>query len=193
MKTRIWKISLFIIVSLALLLPLGSCKNFGIPDFELKIEIKEGVQGTPPAGTYVYRELEVIEYQYTPRDDQHYVEVLVNGSRWLSSGSFTMYTDLEVVVQIIDIRGTWAVTMEPPSEEEDEEDVIFNITFEGADLLSGDFTDDRGYSGEWKIEDTTLTITYADWLDYVFTGAITTMSGTWEGQGQEGSWDAVRQ
>jgi hypothetical protein len=104
-----------------------------------------------------------------------------------------MYTDLEVVVQIIDIRGTWAVTLEPSSEEADKEDVIFNITFEGADLLSGDFTDDRGYSGEWKIEDTTLTITYADWVDYVLTGAITTMKGTWKSQGKEGPWDAVRQ
>jgi hypothetical protein len=193
MKARIVNICLFIIVSLALLLPLGSCKNFGVPDFELKIEIKEGAQGTPPAGEYVYNELEVIEYQYTPKDDQHFVEVLVNGSRWLSSGSFTMYTDLEVVVQIIDIRGTWAVTLEPPSDEQDTEDVIFNITFDGAGLLSGDFTDDRGYSGAWKIEDITLTITYADWLDYVLTGDITVMRGTWSSLGKTGPWDAVRQ
>lgn len=193
MKAKIVNISLFIVVSLVLLLPLGSCKNFGVPDFTLKIEIKEGAQGTPPAGEYVYKELEVIEYQYTPEDDQHHVEVLVNGSRWLSSGSFTMFTDLEVVVQIIDIRGTWAITLEPPSDEENGEDVIFNITFEGADLLSGDFTDDRGYSGEWNIDDTTLTITYADWLDYKLTGDIATMSGTWKGQGKEGTWDAVRQ
>jgi hypothetical protein len=171
-----------------MILFLGGCKDFGVPDFELKIVFEEGVIGTPTAGTYSHKELTEIEYSYEALDSQYTAEVIVNGSRWLAEGSLIMYTDLEILVRIIDIRGEWTFTIE----EDDEEDLEFVVTFNGNDLLSGEFTDDRGYRGTWSLDGAFLTMTYDNWLGYELYGYIDTMEGTWERGGYTGSWSAEK-
>ena len=184
-----------IILSLGVILSLSGCKNFGIPNYELKITVEAGVEGTPLAGVYSYRDLSIIDYKYTPENPDYTVEVLINGSRYLSEGRFTMYTDLDVVVQIIDIRGTWNLQLTYTPTEGDKEITEFSITFSGNDLLSGNFTDDRGYAGTWNIDGVNITITYTNWKDYVLEGYITTMEGTWESaiDDKDGTWLSSRQ
>lgn len=181
-----------IIVSALLMLSLGSCKNFGIPDYKLTVVIGNGVSGTPPTGVTTHKELDSIDYQYTADDTQHQVEVLVNGSRYSSGGKFIMYTDLEVVARIFDIRDTWNFTLEKTADGTVEKRE-FTVTFTGGGLLSGDFTDSNGHNGNWVIAAAKLTMTYRNWLNYTLTSdSVTSMSGTWSGEDKSSSWSATR-
>ncbi len=185
-----------IILSTAVILYFSGCKNFGIPEFELKITVEDGVEGTPQAGVYAYKDLSVVEYKYIAIDPAHTVEVIVNGSRWVSEGQFTIYSDLDVVARIIDIRGTWNFELRHRDATSGEEidPIEFKITFSGNDLLSGQFTDDRGYSGIWNITGISVTIIFSNWENYELTGSIATMNGDWDGGGKTGgTWKAVRE
>lgn len=188
MKSKTLQIFGLTILSIAMSVFLSGCKDFGVPDYELKIEFAEGIIGTPTAGTYSYKELTTVDYSYEALDSQYTVEVIVNGSRWLSEGSFIMYTDLEIQVQIIDIRGSWTFTLE----EDDVDDLEFVVTFTGDTLLSGEFSDDRGYRGTWFLDGDFLTMNYDNWLGYELYGYIDTMEGTWERSGYTGSWSAEK-
>jgi len=190
MKPNILQTYVPIILGIAIILCISGCKDFGVPDYELNIQVGTGVEGTPPSGIYSYKELTTINYSYSSLDSDHQVEVVVNGSRWASAGTFTMYTKLEVVVQIIDIRGTWNFVLK--SSDTDEEDMEFSITFSGDDLLAGNFTDDRGYIGTWTINGEDLTMTYSNWENYSLTGLITTMKGDWANDDESGTWSAIR-
>ena len=67
----------------------------------------------------------------------------------------------------------------------------FNITFAGADLTSGTFTDDRGNSGLWTVENSNITITYTNWSDYVLIGSHFSMEGSFSAEGNNGVWNAT--
>jgi len=168
----------------------NNCKGFGIPDLTLKITFEEGVTGHPTPGVYTYKELEKIEYSYYPIDEQHRVEVLVNEGRWSPAGEFIMYSDMNVVVRLFNIRGNWDYTLKVNNTTDKME---FSIGFFGDNVLSGGFNDSQGHSGTWNISGNTLTITYSNWLSYVLTGDINSMSGNWTGDGKTGTWSATRQ
>ena len=145
--------------------------------------------GTPEAGTYLYQELTLIEYNYYPLESQYPIEVLVNGNRWDLAGEFIVYSDITVVAQLFDIRGTWVVSYKETSAATSTD---FNLTFTGSTILSGTFTDDRGYNGTWTIADKKLTATFSNWSNYIFTGTAANMSGDWTGDGKTGTWSAYR-
>ena len=191
MRMKTTQIFGMIVLGLVFLFSLNGCKNFGVPDYQLKIQIEGEVQGTPLTGVYEHTELETIEYSYVALNSDYSVEVIVNGSRWDSEGEFIMYSNLDVVVRIIDIRGEWLFKLVDADEEI--EDREFTITFSGDSLLIGTFSDSQGYSGTWEIDGKAITITYNNWLDYVLTGTITTMSGSWTGVDLDGTWTATRQ
>ncbi|MCX6583673.1 MAG: hypothetical protein NT166_26155 [Candidatus Aminicenantes bacterium] len=192
MKTKTSYICLPIVVSVLILLSLGSCKDFGIPDYKLTIDVKSGVDGTPPSGVSAHKELDSVDYKYTAQNTQYQVEVLVNGARRLSEGQWVMYTDLDVVAQVFDIRGAWDFTLAATSDSTVEKRE-FTITFTGGDPLSGNFTDSNGHNGTWVIDAAKLTITYGNWLDYTLTSdSALTMSGAWSGEGKTSSWSASR-
>lgn len=191
MRMKTTQIFGMIVLGLVFLFSFNGCKNFGVPDYQLKIQIEGEVQGTPVPGVYTHTELDTIEYSYVALNSEYNVEVVVNGSRWDSEGEFIMYSNLDVVVRIIDIRGKWLFKLVDADEEI--EDREFSITFSGDSLLIGTFTDSQGYSGTWEIDDEAITITYSDWLDYVLTGSITSMSGSWTGVDLDGTWTATRQ
>ena len=167
----------------------SDCKNFGAPDWELEVTMGDGVSGTPDVGKYIYQELETIDYNYYPIDDRLTVQVYVNGSRWSPAGQFVLYTNLKVEVSLFDIRGTWIFTYK---EDDTDTELDFTLTFTGEDMLSGNFTDDRGYVGSWEIVDSTLTMTFGNWQSYVFTGTVPTMSGTYTNGTTTGTWSAQR-
>lgn len=192
MKTKISYICLPIMVSALMILSLGSCKNFGIPDFKLTVLVQEGVNGAPPTGVTTHKELDTIDYEYKAQDTQYQVEVLVNESRYSSAGQFVMYTDLDVVARIFDIRDTWDFTLAATSDGNVEERK-FTVTFTGGNLLSGNFTDSNGHSGAWVIDTAKLTMTYSNWLNYILTSdSVTSMSGTWSGEDKSSTWSATR-
>jgi hypothetical protein len=182
-----------VVLSIIIGFSMNSCKEFGIPDYTLTISIAEGITGTPSAGVSEHKELEAIEYNYIPENEELTVEVLVNGGRWAPSGTFTMFTDINVEVNLFDVRGTWDVNFNQPSDSE-EDDLEFRITFIGDDLLAGSFTDDRGqgYEGLWTIAGNVITITYSNWQNYILTGNIPQMSGSWTGENKSSSWNASR-
>jgi hypothetical protein len=191
-----------VILGIIITFSFNGCKNFGVPDYQLQITISNGVQGTPATGKYTYKDLATIDYSYTPLDTAQTVEVLVNGSRWATQGTVTMYADISLVAQIMDIRGAWLITISPSTSTTDKT-IKYDTVFSGGDTLSGIFTavnqDDKAvHNGSWKMEkkndgSTTVTITFTDWKDYVLTGTASTMSGTWTGETKSGNWSATRQ
>jgi hypothetical protein len=187
---KIGIVPLIFIFILVMSFSFNNCKDFGIPDWRLEITFEEGVAGTPNPGVYTYKELSKIDYSYYPIDEEHKVEVLVNDNRWLAAGEIIMYSNINLVVRIFDLRGNWDFTMKVNNSTDKME---FSIGFFGENYLSGGFSDSQGHSGTWKISGNTLTITYTDWLNYVLTGDIGNMSGDWTGNGQTGTWTATRQ
>lgn len=179
-------------IGFLILFSFNSCKDFGIPDYKLTIQIKDGVEGTPAAGIYSYKDLALVDYKYTPKNTGTIVEVLVNGSRFSSEGQLTMYNDAILVAQLMDIRGKWKIVMRQP--DYTTESVKFIIDFSGTEYLTGTFTDDRGYHGTWTIDSTSnLTITFSDWEDYVLTGDASSMEGDWTGESKTATWYATRE
>lgn len=189
-RFKITIIPLIFIFILMMSISFNNCKGFGIPDWTLEVIFEEGVSGTPTPGVYKYEELSSVEYNYYPLDDQHRVEVLLNDTRWPVAGEIIMYTNIKVVVRLFDLRGNWDFTLE---DNDSDDEMEFSIGFFGENVLSGGFNDSQGHSGTWNIVGNTLTITYTDWLDYVLTGEISSMSGDWTGDGKTGTWSASRQ
>jgi hypothetical protein len=192
MKTNyVLTVSRALLPAFILILPLLSCSFFGIPDYELAVTVKDGVQGTPENGQHAYKDLTVIEYAYTPVNSLHTVEVIYGGSRLAAIGSVTMYTNVALEARLIDIRDTWKITF--AYDDTSITSIEFAITFSGNDILAGTFSDDRGYNGTWDAASNMINITYGGWEAYKLTGALFGMSGTWSNGDVAGTWSAVRQ
>ncbi len=164
--------------------------DFGVPDFKLTVILEEGVTGTPDAGEYTYSELEVVNYSYSPVDSIHTVEAFLNENRLNRVGTITMYNDFTLTARLVDLRGSWNVEM--AWVDSAAVDFSFTLTLSGLNLVSGTFTDSRGFSGTWTAENGIVTITYADWSDFVLTGAVFEMNGTFTGEGSSGAWNSTR-
>ncbi|MGB8952771.1 MAG: hypothetical protein WCC06_08935 [Candidatus Aminicenantales bacterium] len=178
------------VIVLLIIVFLGSC-NWGIPDFTLSVIIEDGVTGTPEAGQYIYKDLSTIEYSYTPIDPLQTAEVLLNDKiRKPAAGSIVLYADKYVLkARLVDIRGVWDVEMTWSDLKTEK----FTLTIVGADLLSGTFIDSRGYNGSWAVASGTVTFTYSDWSDYILTGGVYEMEGSFTGDDDTGIWSAERQ
>jgi len=171
----------------------GGCR-FGIPDYTLTVVVEDGVTGTPESGQYVYQELTTVDYDYEAVNPLHSVEVMINGiKRSPATGSVVLYGDgYELRARLVDLRGTWKMTLayddtEIPAPGE------LTITLSGPDIVGGTFTDSRGFTGVWSTSSDTVTLTYDDWFDYVLTGEVYAMKGTFTGEELTGTWTAVRQ
>jgi len=174
-----------------LIIPLLSCNFFGIPDYELTVTVKDGVQGTPASGQNSYKDLTIVEYAYTPVNYLHTVEVVYEGTRQAAEGSFTIYTNVTLEARLIDIRDIWKITL--AYSDTAITSIEFIVTFSGNDILTGTFSDDRGYVGTWDGTSNKITITYGNWENYVLTGTLFGMSGIWTNGDVTGTWSAVRQ
>lgn len=175
------------------LLAAAGCR-FGIPDYTLTVIVEDGVSGNPESGEYVFQELTTVEYSYQAVDPIHTVEVLLNDSvRSVGAGTVVLYGDGYVLkARLVDLRGAWKMTLRYsdtsiPSPGE------FTVTLTGADLTGGTFTDSRGANGVWTAVSNIVTLTYADWFDYVLTGTVYSMQGSFTGEELTGTWTAARQ
>jgi len=181
---------------LVVLLLAGSCK-WGVPVYTLTVSVGEGITGTPESGQYAYEELTTIEVEYTPVNPLHSVEVFLNGTtRRPASTSFGIYRDgYTLTSRLVDIRGSYKVTL-TFSDEAIQSPDPFIITVSGADLVSGTFTDNRGYNGTWWTTATALTLAYWDWEFYVLRTTAFDLgynAGTFTGGGLSGTWTAEKQ
>jgi hypothetical protein len=173
----------------AIILVLGSC-NFGTPDYNLNVTLEEGVTGTPQQGEHSYGDLANVTYEYTALEPIHTVEVFLNGIRQTYTGTFTMYTDVELIARLVDIRGSWHVEMVQADPVETFE---FDITLNGAGLTNGTFSDSSNHHGTWIAENGVVTMTFTDWSSYVLMGTVYEMSGTFSENGEtRGGWEAER-
>lgn len=172
-----------------LILPLASCSFFGLPEYELSITVAAGVNGTPVSGVQVLPELTEVEYAYTPVNSLHTVEVITNGGQTAEKGAVTMYTNIALVARLIDIRAVWNISIHNSDNSAIDP---FTITFSGADILGGTFSDSRGYSGTWDAASNKININYGNWENYKLTGTLFSMNGTWSNGDATGSWGAER-
>jgi len=173
-----------------LMVPLASCNFFGLPEYELSVTVEQGINGTPASSMQVLAELTEIEYAYTPVNSLHTVEVIFDGSQASASGTVTMYKSITLVARLIDVRVVWDVTFYNSDSSSSE---TFTITFSGADILGGTFSDSRGYAGTWNAASNVINIIYSDWESYKLTGTLFSMSGTWSNGSVTGTWRAIRE
>ncbi|MCG2810213.1 MAG: hypothetical protein L6428_01995 [Candidatus Aminicenantes bacterium] len=173
-----------------LILPLASCSFFGLPEYELSITVAQSVNGTPVSSVQVLPELTKIEYAYTPVNSLHTVEVITNGGQGAETGTVTMYTNITLVARLIDIRADWNISLHNSDSTAIDP---FTITFSGADILAGTFSDSRGYSGTWDAASNKININYSNWESYKLTGTLFSMNGTWSNGAATGSWGAKRE
>lgn len=198
MKTsKIFKLILIIVTLAVLTAGYFSCKEFGIPEYEVTVVFDEGIEGTPPAGVNLYEDLSIVEYAYTTTDDRQSVEVLIEGTNWVPAGYFTVYGDMEVQVIRFDVRGSWNIQFMNEGGTEVME--TYNMTFYGPDRLGGTVLDDRGYTGSWVKDGNKIDINFTNWADYHFVCGtvvnaqrILTLQGEWDGEGDTGWWSATR-
>jgi hypothetical protein len=102
-----------------------------------------------------------------------------------------MYADHSLTASLVDIRGSWDVLM--VRTDTSETAFEFTITISGAGLTGGTFSDSRGLNGLWTAEYDDVTLTYTDWNNYILTGSVFDMSGSYVGDGTSGSWGATSQ
>lgn len=165
-------------------------------NYTLTVIVDEGVTGTPEAGEYTYKELSTVEFSYIPLNPLHTVEVLINDKyRKPAQDSITLYGDRYVLrAKIMDVRGTWKIKM--TKSDSTSVDFEFTVTLAGKDVISGTFTDSRGYHGTWdtsySYSGNIITLTYADWKDYILTGTYFDMKGNFMGDGTTGTWTSER-
>jgi hypothetical protein len=174
-----------------LILPLLSCNFFGIPDYELTVTIKDGVQGTPASGQHSYKDLTAVDYKYSPVNPLHTVEVIYDGSRLAAEGKVTIFSNVAWEARLFDIRATWDITFSYADTTVPA--IKFKITISGNNILAGTFTDDRGYSGTWDAAKGSIVFKYSNWKDYILTGTLFSMNGTWKGESKTGNWSATPQ
>src|SRR5512145_2748544 len=62
-------------------------------EYKLTVTLKDGVTGTPAAGTYYYKQGTQVAYSYTLQDGFKGLYVLLNGSSTTASGTVTMSKD----------------------------------------------------------------------------------------------------
>ncbi|HYA48248.1 MAG TPA: hypothetical protein VEG35_01000 [Burkholderiales bacterium] len=183
--------------AVALLLIAGgtSCK-FTSPSYTLTVIVPDTITGSPASGQYTYKELTAVSFSYTAVDPLYSVEVYLNGKlRYSSSGSIYLYGDgYTLKPDIIDDRGNWTITMTDTSATV--ATYIFTVTLSGSDVLSGTFTDSRGYHGTWTGSSGTLLLTYTDWYDFVLTGTVYGLgagtAGSYVGNSTTGTWVAKK-
>jgi hypothetical protein len=187
------KKKLFFIVLTFLSIILISCQPL---NYTLTVIVDEGITGTPEPGKYVYKELSTVEYSYTPINPLYTVEVLINDKyRKSAQDSIVLYGDEYVLrARIMDVRGKWKIKM--TKSDSTSVDFEFTVNLKGNDVLSGIFEDSRGYHGTWDTSysytGNIITLTYADWMDYVLTGTYFDMKGNFTGEGKTGSWSSER-
>jgi hypothetical protein len=172
-----------------LIVPLLSCNFFGIPSYELKVTVKDGVLGTPENGQHSYKDLTSVEYAYTPANYLHTVEVVYEGARLEASGNFIIYTNVALEARLVDIRAIWTITI---YNSDTTTLATADVTFSGADILGGTFSDSRSLAGTWDGTSNKITMTYGNWENYVLIGTLFSMSGTWSNGDATGTWSATR-
>lgn len=184
------------VLPLLALLATGSCK-WGVPDYTLTVTIENGVTGTPEAGQHTYKELTSVTLNYNPVNPLNTVELFINGTiRQAGLSTVILYHDgYTVTAKLVDFRGSYKVTLAYTDTSVTAPDP-FIITITGADLLSGIFTDERGYHGTWTATTDALTLSYWDWNFYVLSTTPFSLgysAGTFTGAGLTGTWTAVKQ
>ena len=175
---------------LAAVVLVGSC-SFGVPEYNLSVHVEAGVTGTPVSGEYSYSEMESVSYSYYAVNPLHTVEVIIGTSRNDPIGGITMYGNNSITARLMDIRGTWNMQMWWDGSADPSFD--FDITFEGNDLISGSFTDSRGFHGTWVAENGEISIIYTDWNDFMLEGTQFDMVGTFTGDASFGTWSASQE
>ncbi len=173
----------------ALILPLASCNFFGKPEYTLSVTVEPGLTGTPVAGVQTLADLTEVEYKYTPVNAKHTIEVIYDGAQAAASGTVTMYKDITLVARLIDIRAVWNISTYDSSAVVT---ATYTITFSGADILGGTFSDSRGYTGTWNAASNVINIIYDNWEKYKLTGTLFGMSGTWANGSATGTWVSAR-
>ena len=171
-----------------LILPLASCNFLGLPEYELNVTVEAGVLGTPASGKYVYPDLEEIAYEYTPLNEKHSVFVNVDGTGATAKGTITLYRNTVLLVRLFDVRRAWKVTF---FTSDSTTGTSMDVTFSGADILAGTFSDSNGKNGTWDAASGKINFNYSNWESYKFTGTLTSMSGTWSNGTKVGTWGAT--
>ena len=194
-KLFMWVLHSYDLINNCLIFVNTGCKDFGIPEYKFIVIHGEGIGGLPAAGTYSYKELASINYDYIFIDDpERYPGVFVNdvSASYASAGTIIMYRDIEIFVGDVDIQGSWDLIFTDDNGNATESTIVFTSNAP----LEGTFTDTRGYEGTWKNTSNKLFMSFTDWNGHIFEGGISPKYQTGNSflnDNLNGSWTMVRQ
>lgn len=167
--------------------------------FTLTVTVSTGVTGTPAAGTYTYKDGDVVDYSYSLESGYTGLNVSLDSVALASSGSITISKSQTLAASAskqFDVRGTWVLT----ETYNDGSSFKVSVTFTG-DSTSGTTRDSDGGVGNYAVSSNIIvfTLVYPN-VTYHYSGTLSTdtnMSGTSTrknsaGNGYDGTWSAVR-
>ena len=85
-------------ILIGLLINTSCKKSQDAIEYILTVSLYDGITGTPEAGTYIYNDIEEIDYSYSLKEGYTRMTVLLDGDEVDSSGTFTMDGDHYIVV-----------------------------------------------------------------------------------------------
>jgi len=123
-------------------------------EYKLTVTLKDGVTGTPAAGTYYYKQGTKVDYSYALKDGFKGLYVLLNGTATTVSGTVTMSKDNVLYVGAAvkySVLGAWNLS------ETYNDGSSFNVvlTFAGT-LFGGTVSDSDGGVGTYDFSDDTV-------------------------------------
>lgn len=123
-------------------------------EYKLTVTLKDGVTGTPAAGTYFYKQGTQVAYSYAIKDGFKGLYVLLNGAATTVSGTVTMSKD-NVLYASADVKysvlGAWNLS----ETYNDGSSFKVVLTFTGT-LFGGTVTDSDGGAGTYEFSDDTV-------------------------------------
>ena len=171
----------------------------GNGQFTLTVTVAKGVTGTPVAGTYSYKDGDMVDYSYALENGYTNLGVSLDLTAVTSSGTIAMSSNHALAATAnkrYDITGTWTL------DETYNDGSTFKVTATFAGNLSeGTITDSDGGSGIYVVNSSAVgfTLVYPD-VTYTYSGTLSdevTMSGTSKrinsaGNGFSGTWTAFK-
>jgi hypothetical protein len=150
MKKDFFRDNFLITILLIITIFTITCKTTEDTQYNLTVNLDDGVKGTPEEGIYTYEPGDVVQYSYELVDSYSNLVVKLDGQEIDASGSITIsknHTLSATTDPVYNITGSW----ELEEEYDDGSSFKVTITFTGSSE-SGTVADSHGGTGTYTVD-----------------------------------------